>query len=298
MNTDAWQNYQNQSVCDLAWLLSAPRMYEDWDVSHFWIADWRKRLQDLDSKPESLLTHLAKCKSHFMGSYFESLFSYAVRYFSTLEIIFEHQQVVREGTTLGEVDMLVREPSGMVLQLEVAIKFYLQTPVSDVPGWIGPNKNDSFSKKYARAKQHQLNILKTKEGKALLSQFHIDGEVTPGLVMFGILFLAWEEAGEILSGPQLSEPFGPNMRAAQGRWVRVESLPSLREEVNRLTELHKPHWMTFGPASGETSLPLSQWETLLKSSFATDPRPRLFWASLQKTSIQHGFPLFIVPQNW
>ena len=85
--------FTHKAVQDLAFIIKSEPIYQDINVSQYWHFDTNERLKALDENVEPLLKFLAKSTSHFLGAYFESLFSYAITHLSTLHIIFEHQQI-------------------------------------------------------------------------------------------------------------------------------------------------------------------------------------------------------------
>ena len=234
--------FTHRAVQDLAFIIESECIYQDFDLSHYWLPNVIEKLQKLDENAELLLTVLKQSKSHFLGSYFESLFSYAIRHLSTLTIIFEHLQIIADKKTLGEVDMLVKTPQGTVHQFELAIKFYLQVAKKDkhlaisarTPmTLLGPNKNDTFRKKYIRAKQHQLTILDTPAAQSILNEHSITSLVDRQLLMFGYLYSQFIDLVSLAQKVTTSDirelDSLVNPRSIQGYWVYFSNIGCLKK---------------------------------------------------------------------
>lgn len=298
--------YKHQSVSDLAFILQAPLIYQDIDLSAFWLPDWPQKIAELDLAPEPLEASLAQCKSHFLGSYFESLFSFAINHFSSLDVVFEHQQLISSTRTLGEVDALVKDEQGGLHQLEVAIKFYLACP-EQKGHWIGPNKNDSFDKKYQRAKSHQLTILDLTEANTLLESYGLNRPIQAHLCMFGILYQ------QINSAKGLEKYLGQvdfarankgeliNPESQRGYWIRLADLSLLAPYFDSAQELEKPFWITK-PVQTESVnhfTHLASWHKNLAEKFEQDQRPRHFIINWLKNDLDKCYaPIFVVPNDW
>ena len=299
--------FKHQLVRDLAYIMQAPLIYQDVDIHAFWQADLEQALLRLDQDPKSLEQAVASCKSHFLGSYFEVLFSYAINYFSRFEVIFEHQQLITPQRTLGEVDALVRSDTGQIFQFEVAIKFYLESDKE--PGhWIGPNKNDSFIKKYTRAKTHQLLILAKEEAQPLLRQYQITAAIQSHLLMFGMLFKHVAKPDDLKQGPVEFEKQEKinlekiNQLALRGYWLKEDNLAWLQSGFLYAQELDKPHWLS-DPIEQEVNSNtygcFDVWQDNIRSQFSVDERPRQFLICCQKAEADKRYlRLFVVPSRW
>ncbi len=303
--------YKQQAVSDLAWIFNAPMIVVDIDLSQWWIEELEEKLSDLDANPSVLLDSIAQCKSHFLGAYFEVLFSFAIRYFSKLSIIVEHEQITNErGTTLGEIDMLVQDPDGYFYQFEIAIKYFLEIREGNHTEWIGPNKTDSLSKKSAKARAKQLTILNTDIGRLYLKKWGVGQEVEPKLLIFGYLFESWSKSSsvqnELVSQSGRNDPFLNNDGA---HWIRVKELDCMSLSNAAFCELIKPKWMT-----PDIAMELDQiisYEALcseLEVYFLYDIRPKMYlmWQQYSESRLHAGNDLkntpykrvFIVPDSW
>ncbi|SBS30188.1 hypothetical protein MAQ5080_01593 [Marinomonas aquimarina] len=277
-------------LADLEWLLQERESFVcDEPLSGFLRQDWRACFERLCADPTSLIAHMAAAKSHFLGTYFEQLFSFAVEHFTTLEVLAEHEQIQTNGKTLGEVDLVVRDCNGRVLQFEIALKFYLERPDLFPNHWIGPNKNDSLAKKVSHARQHQLAILHTPAGQEWLQEASLSTAVQPNLMIYGRHFYTLSE--------QASAFF--SLAKHHSAWLRCSQLLTLQGYLCDLQEANKPNWIT--PATGE-SVTQQISATLLQTlaqRFDEDPRPVLFSCRHTDVDRQHEiFWLFVCPDNW
>ncbi|MGO2234117.1 DUF1853 domain-containing protein [Marinomonas sp. UCMA 3892] len=277
-------------VKDLAWLVEGHYIERDFDLQPYWVADVNERLLILDQDPESLVTAMAACKSHFLGSYFETLFSFAIAHLSHLKIHLEHFQIVNEGKTLGEVDMLVETPNGELHQFEIAIKFYLERPDLFPHDWIGPNKNDSLLKKVTRAREHQLQILQTEEGISAIEGVAKGRHPISNLLVFGRLYSALNSKEEVDAWLKQSD---------RGGWIRVSNISLLMPFFSDFLILQKPNWLSVPNINDNFSSNSLQSAYNLVGEFLLDDRPRhvFLMSALYKTDQIHR-NVFIVPDSW
>ena len=277
-------------VKDLAWLVEGHYIERDFDLQPYWVADVNERLLMLDQDPESLVTAMAACKSHFLGSYFETLFSFAIAHLSHLKIHLEHFQIVNEGKTLGEVDMLVETPNGELHQFEIAIKFYLERPDLFPHDWIGPNKNDSLLKKVTRAREHQLQILQTEEGISAIEGVAKGRHPISNLLVFGRLYSALNSKEEVDAWLKQSD---------RGGWIRVSNISLLMPFFSDFLILQKPNWLSVPNINDNFSSNSLQSAYNLVGEFLLDDRPRHVFirSALYKTDQIHR-NVFIVPDSW
>lgn len=287
-------------VKDLAWLVEGHYIQRDFDLQPYWVEGVNERLLWLDQNPEALVAALEECKSHFLGSYFETLFSFAIRQLSVLTIHLEHFQIESEGKTLGEVDMLVETPDGELHQFEIAIKFYLERPDLFPHDWIGPNKNDSLLKKVTRARDHQLVVLQTKEGQFAIEQIANGRQVHAHLLVFGRLYSA-------LQSPQDVDVWLQQVDC--GGWLRVSEVSLLMPYFSDFSILEKPHWLAFPIFSNNFSSNSLESAYNLVGDFLLDDRPKhaYIWQALKRANKVKDLDddrqrlhrcVFIVPDSW
>lgn len=277
-------------VKDLAWLVEGHYIERDFDLQPYWVADVNERLLLLDRDPEPLVAAMAACKSHFLGSYFETLFSFAIEHLSHLKIHLEHFQIESDGKTLGEVDMLVETPDGELHQFEIAIKFYLERPDLFPHDWIGPNKNDSLLKKVSRAREHQLQVLQTEEGLSAIGEVAKGRQTVSNLLVFGRLY-------SLLNSKEDINAWLKNVE--RGGWIRVSNVDLLMPFFENYLILQKPHWLSAPNISDNFSFNSLQSAYNLVGDFLLDDRPRhiFLMSTLYKIDQTHKY-VFIVPDLW
>ena len=299
--------FKHQVVSDLAFVLQAPLIYQDFDISQHWLPDSQDKLAKLDKNPKPLEQVISACKSHFLGSYFETLFSFALNHFSSLQVVFEHTQLISPERTLGEIDALIKDENKQVHQFEVAIKFYLESN-AELGHWIGPNKNDSFIKKYQRAKSHQLTILDLPEARPLLAQHSISLPIEKHLLMFGVLFnqVTDQSVDSLLDADKYQnendkfEEVSPLSKT--GFWIRINNLSWLQSGYVSCQELIKPFWISEPvdqQLAANKGLDFHAWEADLEARFQQDERPRMFMLKWKKADASsQNLRLFVVPKHW
>ncbi len=134
-----------------------------------------------------------------------------------LELV-EHNLPIRDGqSTLGELDMLVRDrDNGKLWHWELALKFYLGTP----DHWYGPNSRDTLARKHQHLFKQQLPRSTLPACQRLLYErgLRVDGQA---LLTRGRLFYRHGHPG--------SPERHPNHE--RGWWMPARSLPQHRWQV-------------------------------------------------------------------
>ncbi len=176
---------RHPEVRDLAWVILTPPMLEvtPWPQRHPLAgSDWVQAperleawLRQLDRDSYDLLHWLAQARTRRLGLYYERLWQYAVRHAPGIELIAANLPIRREGHTLGELDMLLRDGDG-VHHLELAIKLYLGPQDGnghDPARWLGPGCHDRLDRKLTHLSQHQLPIANRPESREVLAALGI-----------------------------------------------------------------------------------------------------------------------------
>lgn len=279
-----------QYLSDLEWLLAEREVFvADQPLAGFLLPDWRDRLSVLAQQPATLIAFMAQAKSHFLGTYFEQLFSYAVRHFTDLEILAEHQQIQGERQTLGEVDLLASDRAGQAIQFEIALKFYLERPDLAPNDWVGPNKNDSLKKKVDHARSHQLKVLESEEGRGWLTSVTDLTSINKNLMIFGRHFYRLDDPA-----CALFDEF-----EIQGGWLYKYELLKWAPYLSDLILANKPCWVTPNRQKDSVNQIDDEFIEALESVFLIDKRPRLYTCQRRgKDKKQQHFWLFICPEGW
>ncbi|NVZ77513.1 DUF1853 family protein, partial [Pseudomonas gingeri] len=193
---------RHPEVRDLAWVILAPPMLLDtpWPQRHPLAgSDWVEAPQQLEhwlrqlDRDSSALQHwLALGATRRLGLYYERLWQFAVQQAPGIELIGANLPIRREGHTLGELDMLLRDRDG-VHHLELAIKLYLgpqQGQGEDAAHWLGPGCHDRLDRKLAHLSQHQLPISARPESREALAALGIQA-FSAQLWLGGYLLYPW-----------------------------------------------------------------------------------------------------------
>ena len=274
-------------INDLLWLMEGHFIESDIDLSLYWKEGWEEDFQTLSDAPESLEQVVRSCKSHFLGCYFEVLFSFAIRHFSTLTVLLEHVQISEQGKTLGEVDMLVETPEGELLQFEIAIKFYLERPDLYPDHWIGPNKNDSLRQKVSRARSHQLTIFDTDCAKVQCQNVIKDRPIKTCLLIYGRLYLSLNNSSNVAERIENTQ---------FGGWVYASKAEALFFDFPCVMLAEKPHWLSLQNFTRSCALST----TKLIEDFNIDSRPKYLclWQGSKEVISTPKYSIFVVPDTW
>lgn len=275
---------------DLEWLLEEREMFvADVSLSQFYHSDWRMILARLKRSPAPLVEHMRQVKSHFLGSYFEQMFAFAVHQFTSLDVMAEHAQIHGGSRTLGEVDLLACDATGQIRQFEIALKFYLERSDVALNYWLGPNKNDSLDRKVAHARAHQLQILETPEGKSWLHSVTDLSTYQAHLLIYGRRF--WHLSSSLFTEFAHCLP--------QGAWVHVGELLDWKDCFEDFQVADKPHWMTAIRNKNQFKQIDTDFVEGLIQTFDIDQRARLFSCKWRDRANQDDiFWLFICPNAW
>lgn len=168
--TDLPQRLTQPAVRDLAWALVSPPLLDQastwqryplaespWAHEPGLLADWLLRQ---DQEPAPLLAWLSRSSIRRLGLYYERLWQFALHAAPGVEILAANLPIRQSGHTLGELDLLLRDASG-VHHLELAIKFYLGKPSANQVGptqWIGPGSHDRLDLKLDHLVSRQLPL--------------------------------------------------------------------------------------------------------------------------------------------
>ncbi|UCJ15031.1 DUF1853 family protein [Pseudomonas sp. MM211] len=180
------------AVRDLAWTLLSPPLLAHthrqqrhpliesaWAAEPSLLADWLLR-QDQDCAP--LQTWLSRSSVRRLGLYYERLWQFALHAAPGVEILAANLPIRQGGHTLGELDLLLRDGSG-VHHLELAIKLYLGAPSPAPARWIGPGSHDRLDLKLEHLTSHQLPLSAHPEARPALDA--LTGERTQAAMWIG-----------------------------------------------------------------------------------------------------------------
>ena len=152
-----------------------------------------EKIEQLEVPPISdvTLTEIARSEirlgmlaEHFTFEYWQQI--------PQIKILAHNIQVQGKQATLGEIDAILRVNKKLV-HVEIAYKIYLYDPkhgTSEIEHWIGPNRKDTLTAKLNHLKTHQLPLIHSPEGQAVVQNYRsIRERITSKVWMKGQLFL-------------------------------------------------------------------------------------------------------------
>lgn len=162
-----WQELTQPAVRDLAWACFSPPLLissllpgagEQIENCQLDLTPAReKRLRLLDKDPGQLLGYLADNNHTRLGIYYETLWHFFLDTDPDTELLAHNLPVREGGRTLGEFDILyLCKQTGRHIHLELAVKFYLGLPGSDI--WLGPGQRDRLDRKIAHLTGRQIRL--------------------------------------------------------------------------------------------------------------------------------------------
>lgn len=313
---------QNKAVRDLAWVIMSPSLIANqkgWPmvepaITSDWISEW---LMALDAEPEPLIGHLQQESSHFLGTYFESLWAFYLNAMPHIDLIARNLQVRTRKKTIGEFDFIILDHnSNQFIHQEIAIKFYLgigkpnQYPFTDGQNlWYGPQCRDRLDLKMDKMLNSQIHLSTTEFGKRALQTLNID-TIETQLVVRGYLFYPEDQS---VTAPVFCNPAHLN-----GRWVSLSQFLKEPESYLHPTQpnhgseawqlLSKQSWLSrfeYPPASNRHQ-PSTDFFTdqagilnTVENRVKGEGRPWML-ACLQKRQerLIEYHRLFVVPDGW
>ena len=263
MNTRTCQRYaarpyRHRCVADLAWALSSPPMLScnssdcEW-FSGAWYEDLyaqiEPRLRQLDRAPSVLKGLLAAQKDQRLGSYFETLWAYALQLHPRYQLVERNLQIQDEERTVGEMDFIVLDrQTGRYAHWELAIKFYLGTGNTvRHDAWLGPGAKDRLDLKINHLMKRQTVLSRHPAARALLERKGIAIDDC-AVILKGRLFYPWQQ-----DGPK-KRPMASNPAHLLGRWLTRGQLEQAFTSDARFEPLIRSGWMQRNPTSQDGAL--------------------------------------------
>ncbi|MCG8394419.1 MAG: DUF1853 family protein [Pseudomonadales bacterium] len=206
-----------------------------------------------------------------LGLLFEAWVAALIDAAPTLTLLGRNLPIRDDGTTLGELDMVVRdEHSGEIHHWELALKFYLATATQ----WYGPNSHDTLERKARHLFHSQLPRSDHPAAKRLLTErgWPLSGRV---LLTRGRLFYHCDQPRQ---GQQ------PTADHERGWWLPSNALPNTHWQV-----LDRSDWPT--PFMSDKSTSFIDTPTLI-DYVESRSRP------LMVLQVHHDTPGFVVPVSW
>lgn len=220
-----------------------------------------------------------------LGKRIECFFEYYVTHFTSRQIIAANEQIIADKQTLGELDFLVKSPSGHIDHVEVVYKFYVYDPSfrNEKERWIGPNRRDTLVKKLTRLQEQQFPLLYRKETEPLLEQLKItSAEIKQQVCFKASLFLP-----RILIGTELPLI---NNECVAGFWIKASEFTASEFGSSRFYSPKKQDW-PIPPEQGETWFSFSEIKKQL-IVLLDNKRSPLVWMKTPKDQYLSFFVLW------
>lgn len=276
------QALSDQIRSDLEWLLECPHLLDsdlNFDTDRFSLP------ADPNVSPAAIF--LSGNCSHRLGYYFESLVQILLGSDDEISDLRHGIQIRENKETLGEVDFLFHR-GGSLHHLEVALKYYLFSPETEIHGsrLLGPNARDAFERKRDRLFEKQLPL--GKEQFPDVQRSHV--------LVKGAIFYPWRSEQ---NSPQV-EKLSPDHR--RGVWITDEQLNSFLSELtpdSRVAILSKPFWISAGMHPEKKYSPD---DGILKETILarrSDERPVVLSVGREKLGCwSETERVFVVRNNW
>ena len=164
------------------------------------------------------LEEIPEPRNLVLGKRMEEFFRFYVERFSEEEVLAFNEQIIREKTTLGELDFLLKNSrTSEIFHVELVYKFYLYDPVfseDEIQRWVGPNKRDFLVRKLERLREHQFPLLHHPATATLLGRLQIPPEEVVQKLCF--------KANLFVPRSLRRAPEEVNPKAIQGFWIRQD----------------------------------------------------------------------------
>lgn len=128
---------------------------------------------DIDEIQDFDFTKLNVRDNLTLGVRIERFFEFYIQQFKNYDLIKNNIQIINNKQTLGELDFILYDKKTQkYLHVEHVYKFYLydDSIKNEIDRYIGPNRNDTLTKKLAKLKDKQFPLLYKDE-----TQEYLDG---------------------------------------------------------------------------------------------------------------------------
>lgn len=281
--------FKTPAVRDLVWMLSSPSLLDAPESEDGAVLSnaWSKRqllrcvvmLEELDRSPKPLLEFIARHrKTGRLGDYFETLVRFWIEHLSGYQLIAVNVQVRGEKQTLGEMDLLVRDPeSGQAEHWELSVKFYISAALdprecADPSYYIGQMVKDRLDLKANKLLRDQLQLSRKPEAREVLAKLGVEGLRSRALVR-GMLFYPDAQEWRAQSGPR-----GVSLDHLKGWWIPFSDslgLPRSEGEI-RYVILAKDQWLSsWHPGWTSDRLTRAQLQEWFQDYFVENQKGRM-----------------------
>ena len=183
-----------------------------------------------------------------LGHLTERVVAELIRASANYKVLHENIQIRDGNDTVGELDFIIEhQETQEQTHLELAYKFYLYDPslsTAPINCWIGPNRNDSLSKKLQKLKTKQFPLLFDKRTAGILKDLDIS-TVSQMLCLLVSLYVPYNCDLEL--GPEY-------LNAVKGYYLNFEMFAKLDDDPQVYYLPPKKEW-GMKPATND------QWST-------------------------------------
>lgn len=265
------EQLRNIHLRRIAWAISSPSLLAYPFCTNYFKdneheANVLAKLYELDSRTELVNAYFNHVGHMPMGKYFEQLICFMLMHDNRLEIVLKNHQVIEQNTTLGELDLIVRDRQSQQFEhWELALKFYLQCNSSAAQRMmIGPNAVDNLARKMKKLTKHQMRLSTHASIKKLVGTEPIESK----LFLKGQFFYHANDAAVL---PTNSHP-----NHEKGWWCRLSEMERMITEELRWCILEKPDWIGHQHISNDTELHTAQHlKVLVTENISQNAKPLL-----------------------
>ena len=298
-----------QLVRDLLWAVNSPALLRTTDNHGCESTTWKLREHDICAT--HLVEFMARKDARSLGRYFEALTSYWLHHVRKVEVLVESFAIREQKRTVGEIDFIFIDEQARMTHWEVAVKFYLFSPVSNVLGsrYLGPNAVDTLDRKIDRIFGHQLPRSQKWFPKVEVRQAFVKGRIFyPLMEQHGLAHqdvLAQQGALTQHHGqkehPYLSRAHleGIWLRHAEIRFMDSDAVWGAQNAYYLI--LKKPHWLSVVEADNATDglMSFREFSDSMEQHFSESQRsPLVVQLKLDDAGCVESRRFFVVPDCW
>jgi hypothetical protein len=244
------------------------------------------QLQLWNAHPEKIDHYFEKLPPLRLGHYCEQLLLFFFKNDPAYAVLAHNLQLKEGKQTRGEIDFLIQKAGlAYTLHLELAVKFYCQSPLGTEPALIGPNAKDRLNWKWDKLIHKQLELGKHPQVKALSSQ-----AIQSKVILKGRLFKHFKDQWRFQAN-YVSDQF------LKGQWCYPSELEQALPSAGSFAVLPKTDWLGYPTAAQLDPKDRDLIITQLTDHFQKDQQAVLLaYFKQDQMSISEYF--FILPSAW
>ena len=260
-------NYRNQSIIDA----------ETIGVSLKGISTF-----ELNTLNNVALSDVIFSKNLRLGKQVEKIVSGLITSSSNYEVLKENIQIIDDKITVGELDFIIKNlETNQISHLELVYKFYLYDPNNstiELEKWIGPNRKDSYIKKFEKLKNKQFPLLYKTQTANYLEGIDI-AKLDQKLCFMATLFVPYTLLGNAFSLI--------NNKAIVGYWHTLNEFKTVKNQATKYYLPQKTEW-GINPKFNNEWMSYSSIIELIRECHSRDFSP-LCWVKKENNSFEQCF---------